>query len=237
MNDEEIGAITIGTDLKSSTNAVEIAEKNSNIWACIGMHPIQYSENSENYNFDSELFSKLIKSKKVVAVGECGLDYFKVSEEVEKNKQIKVFTDQIDFALKYDLPLMLHCRNSYREVLDILLSYKQKFGNKLRGNVHFFAGSIEEAKKFLEIDFTLSFTGVITFTNDYDEVIKYIPLNSILSETDAPFVAPIPHRGKRNDPSYVPLIVKKLAEIKGISEELMGDNIISTANRVFSLNI
>lgn len=249
MKENEMGAITIGTDLESSKRAVKIAEQNENIWACIGMHPdeavlpplnVRGGERSEGELFKE--FEKLVQSPKVVGIGECGLDYYRLdmeshSAKATRDEQITLLKKQIEFALKHDKPLMLHCRMAYDEVLDILESYKKEAGKKLRGNAHFFAGSIEQAKRFLDLDFTMSFTGVITFTHDYDEVIKYLPMDSIMSETDAPFVAPIPYRGKRNEPSFVVEVVKRMVEIKNVSIEEMTQKIKQTANRVFGLNI
>jgi TatD DNase family protein len=123
---------------------------------------------------------------------------------------------------------MLHIRDAYEDSLSVLKQYP-----KARGNVHFFAGDYETAKKFIDIGFTLSFTGVITFTNSYDEVIKNIPLNMIMSETDSPFVAPIPYRGKRNEPIYVKEVVKKIAEIRGEDIEKVKTAIIANTKRVF----
>jgi len=249
IREYEVGAITIGTDLESSKRAVEIANQNENIWACIGIHPVHDegtpslvvregpSEARGDELFDTEEFSKLVLNPKVVAIGECGLDFFRVEPaklEEEKERQKKLFEQQIEFALKYDKPLMLHCRNAYDDVLEILENYKQE---KLRGDVHFFAGNIEQAKKFIELGFTLSFTGVITFTKDYDEVMKSLPIESIMSETDAPFVAPVPHRGKRNEPSFVIEVVKKLAEIRGENEEVLREQILQNATKMFDLKI
>jgi len=245
MKEKEVGAITIGTDLESSKKAVKIAENNENIWACIGIHPdeavsVPSPEQGEGYakrgvGFSEEVFGTLVQSPKVVAIGECGLDYFRLDKdpafaELQRGKQKKLFIQQIEFALRHNKPLMLHCRNSYDDVLDILERYEN-----LRGNAHFFAGNIEQAKRFLDLGFTMSFTGVITFTHDYDEVIKFLPISSIMSETDAPFVAPVPHRGKRNEPGYVVEVVKKMAEIRGENEEFLQLEILKNAKRVFGL--
>lgn len=244
MKEGQVGAITIGTDLESSKRAIKIAEENEEVWACIGVHPIQEKgglkdiERSENKDFDEKGFAELAKSKKVVAIGECGLDWFRIPEEKmkeERERQTALFEGQINFALKNDKPLMLHCRNSYGDVLDILEVYKREQGEKLRGNSHFFAGNVDQARRFLDIGFTLSFTGVITFTKDYDEVIKFIPDNSIMSETDSPFVAPVPHRGKRNEPVFVGEVVKRLAEIRGEGEEEMSKKILQNARNLFGL--
>ena len=156
---------------------------------------------------------------------------------MEKERQTQLFETQIKFALKYDKPLMLHCRNAYDEVLDILKSYKREAGDKLRGNVHFFAGNVEQARKFFDLGFTISFTGVITFTRDYDEVIKFAPKGKIMSETDAPFVAPEPHRGKRNEPIYVIEVVKKMAKIREVSEDDMRKMLLETAEKTFAISL
>ena len=237
MRENEVGAITIGADLESSKKAVEIAEANENIWATIGIHP-EYSSGFPSPDqgegrvgfWEEKEFEKLIKSPKVVGIGECGLDYFRLKDDSIKEKQKKLFEQQIQFAIKHNKPLMLHIRDAYDDALDILKNYPG-----VRGNVHFFAGNISVAKKFLDLGFTMSFTGVITFTHDYDEVIKYIPQNSIMSETDAPFVAPVPYRGKRNEPLYVIEIVKKMAEIRGENIDILSEAIINNAKRVFGI--
>ncbi len=179
----------------------------------------------------------MVKNPKVVAVGECGLDFFHAKKEEDFERQEKLFLDQIEFALEHDKPIMIHSREAYGELLDTLEPLVEKHGNKLRGDVHFFAGDLETAKRFVKIGFTLSFTGVITFAQSYDEVIKNIPLESIMSETDAPFVAPVPYRGKRNEPSYVQEVVKKIALIRGEDLEIVSKTLISNAQRVFGSNI
>ncbi len=238
MKKNDVGAISIGCDIESSRRAVKIAEENENIWVCIGVHPVDNEEKNRGAFIEAE-FDELMKSKKVVGVGECGLDWFRMDTvlDSERKRQTKIFEQQINFALKYDKPLMLHCRNSYSDTLDILERYKKDFGYKLRGDTHFFAGNKEEAKRFLDIGFTLSFTGVITFTHDYDSVIDFVPIDSIMSETDAPFVAPVPHRGKRNEPSFVIEVVKRMAEIKGVSVDEMAEKIKNNAIRLFGLGI
>ena len=231
MKEGGVGAITIGTDLESSKKAIEIAEANEKIWATIGVHPGDWQDEETRLAvFDEKEFEKLIQTSKVVGIGECGLDYFRLRNEEQKKFQKNLLESQIQFAVKHNKPLMLHVRDAYNDALNILKNYPTA-----RGNVHFFAGNIEIAKKFLDLGFTMSFTGVITFTGDYDEVIKYVPQNSIMSETDAPFVAPVPHRGKRNEPVYVIGVVKKLAEIRREDEKTLNKAIISNSRRVFGV--
>lgn len=249
MKEGGIGAITIGANLEESKKVVEIAEANENIWATIGIHPDIASHPPLNLRGGAEQseagvileFEKLIANPKVVAIGECGLDYFRLEGDIEKIKasQKDLFERQIEFAIKHDKPLMLHIRNArpngsfgwaYKDAIDILKNYPEA-----KGNVHFFAGDMEIARRFLDIGFTLSFTGVITFARDYDEVIKYLPQDFIMSETDAPWVAPVPHRGKRNEPLFVAEVAKKLAEIRGESLEELNEAMMANAKRVFGL--
>lgn len=229
MKEGGVGTITVGTDLESSKEAVKIASENKNIWACIGAHPAD----NKKFIFEEEDFSELVKNPKVVAIGECGLDYFHIegNPEEEKFRQKHEFKKQIEFAIKYDKPLMIHIRDAYNDAYELLKRYK----GKIRGNLHFFAGDLKWAKKFIGLDFTLSFTGVITFARQYDEVIKNIPLDKIHVETDAPYVAPVPYRGKRNEPSYVIEVVKKISEIRGEDFDIVQKQLLENAKGIFGL--
>lgn len=215
MREYRVGTLTVGTSFQTSTEAVRLSKENENLYACIGLHPNEV----ENEKFEKEKYAELL-GQKTVCVGECGLDYFRSSN---KDEQKTEFKKQIEFALENDLPLMLHIRpskdtlNAYRDTLEILEEYKKSHGEKLRGQAHFFAGDESIAERFLSLGFYISFTGVITFTRDYDDVIFSVPLDRILTETDAPFVAPVPFRGKRCEPWHVVEVYKKLAELKGIT--------------------
>ena len=239
MKEKNIWAIDVGTDFKNSKKAAKYAAANDGIFSSAGLHPTD----DGNEDFDKEAYRKLFANHKVVAVGECGLDYFCLDEsnqasqkskvESKKQRQKKIFEKQIEIALELDKPLMIHCRDAYADLLEILRSYSAARGSKLRGNMHFFAGSWETAKKFLDLGFTLSFTGVITFARDYDEVIKNAPLDMIMAETDSPFVAPLPYRGKRNEPIYVAEVVKKIAQIRGEDFNRVRELILKNSLRVF----
>lgn len=237
MKKEKIGTITVGTDFDSSKIAVEMAEKHHNLFACIGQHPEEVLEDSV---FDERL-NDLADNNKVVAIGECGLDYFRMKADNLELKSIQktIFKYHIDLALEKKLSLMLHIRSSkgtqdaYLDALEILEHYHKIAGGRLKGNAHFFAGNMEVLKRFLAIGFTASFTGVVTFTRDYDEYVKYMPQDMIMSETDAPFVAPVPHRGKRNSPLFVPEVVRELALIRGEDLETLKKALISNTLRVF----
>jgi TatD DNase family protein len=232
MAETETGTIVVGTDFESSKRAVELAEQHDNIWACIGVHPVD----DPKVSFNKEKFAELVKSKKVVAIGECGLDFYHGDKEADMERQKKLFLEQINFAVEHNKPLMIHARDAYEELLEILEQEKKVHGGKLRGDIHFFAGNLKNAQRLWEIGFTTSFTGVITFAREYDEVIKYAPLEMLMSETDAPFATPAPYRGKRNEPSYVSEVVKKIAEIRGEEFEIVREKMILNAQKVFHIS-
>lgn len=242
--DAEVGMNVVGTQYDTSAIAVALAEQHDNVWATIGLHPIHTSKSfhdqkelgeggkeftSRGEQFDTARYEALAKNKKVIAIGECGLDYYRL-DDATKKIQIENFVAQIELANKLQKPLMLHIRSAYEDALEILKAHA-----KVQGDVHFFAGDWGVAKHFLGLGFTLSLTGVITFTHDYDEVVKNTPLDMLLSETDAPYVTPVPHRGKRNEPMYIPHIVEKIAEIKNLPVEEVREQLLQNARRVFNL--
>ncbi len=237
MQKNKIGTITIGADLETSQNAVSLSEKYENVFASVGQIPSDLNSDSV-YSEDLEV---LADNKKVVAIGECGLDYFRDESLPIKKIQKTIFEYHINLALTKNLPLMLHVRDkkgafyAYKDSLDILEHHSRISGSKLRGNAHFFAGNLDVLKRFLSVGFSVSFTGVITFTHDYDELIKFAPLDKLMSETDTPFVAPVPYRGKRNSPLYVPEIVKKIAEIRGEDISMVKTQLVKNALDSFDI--
>ena len=265
--DMDTWIINVGTQIDTSKSAVELAHKyDEGVYAIIGLHPIhtgasfhdekELGEGGKEFTsrgevFDKDAYRELLKDKKTVAIGECGLDYYRMdTDSIEKQK--KAFIAQIELANEVGKPMMLHIRNNskdnssrasmddarhdftksdaYKDALELLKKYA-----KIKGDVHFFAGSLELAKEFLDFGFTLSFTGVITFTTDYDEVIKNTPLEMIMTETDCPYVTPIPHRGKRNEPVYVSEVVKKIALVKDLKESEVAQVVVQNAKRVFGI--
>lgn len=222
MQESGTATILVGTSLEASKGAITLAEKHENIYACIGIHPSTQEKLSPEWE-------ELIQNPKVVAVGECGMDFYRISKEEDFERQKNLFVEQIEFAVKNRKPIMIHGRNAYAEILEILEEMKRVHGEKLRGNVHFFAGDKETAKRFFDLGFTISFTGVITFVSDYDEVIKSAPLEKIMSETDAPWVAPVPHRGQRNEPAYVSAVVERIADIRGEDREEVRAALVNNA--------
>jgi TatD DNase family protein len=247
----------VGTQKDTSKSAVDLANKFGNgFYATIGLHPIHTGKSfhdekelgkggveftSRGEIFDYDYYKNLAKDEKVIAIGECGLDFFRLDEESSSKKQKEAFNGQIELAKEVSKPLMLHIRNgsgisAYNEAYDVLKPHI-KSNPSLIGDLHFFAGSIEEARQFLDAGFYFSFTGVVTFARNYDEVIKFLPLERILSETDCPYVTPHPYRGKRNEPVYVKEVVKKIAEIKGESFLKTKEILLKNAETFFRIKL
>ncbi|MEI8174328.1 MAG: TatD family hydrolase [bacterium] len=268
--DNDTWIINVGTQLDTSKKAIEVAEKyKEGVYAIIGLHPIHTGESHHdeeelgeggkeftsrgeifNKDFYGEFFKNKKKNKKIVGIGECGLDYYRCTPE-SILRQKEAFINQIEFANYFNKPLMLHIRNNsdvsvqvgdkvlnaYADTIEILKRYA-----KVKGVVHFFEGSLENAKDFMALGFMISFTGAITYPPrkngkgcNYVELIKDIPLNMILTDTDSPYMAPVPYRGKRNEPSYVKEIVKKIAEIKDLPEEEVAKAIVENARVLFNI--
>ena len=239
--------ITVGTQSSTSLGAVEFAKKNPGwVWAAAGFHPGHFAaewhhDKNEQAETEPEIFDldrlrEIASAPEVVAIGECGLDYFRIPEEDATTRKMQKEGFLVHLNLSHELrkPLMIHCRAAFSDLIEILESHKT-FLNSPAGAIHFFSGNLEEAKKLLDLGFVFTFGGVVTFSRDYDEVIKFLPVESILPETDAPYVAPNPYRGKRNEPSFVIETIKKLAELKGLSVEEFAEISFKTAERVFNL--
>lgn len=243
MRERKVFAIMVGTDYKSSQDVAMMASfVESGVYASIGVHPID----DQGALFRKEFFEDLLVGKRVVAIGECGLDYSRLASVLdivaEKKRQRELFEAQVDFAIAQNLPLMIHCRDSkkeladaHRDILSILTAKKKTAGEQLRGNIHFFSQTLDIAREYFALDFTISFTGVITFSNEYDEVVRSAPLDRIMSETDCPYVTPAPHRGKRNEPIFVEEVVKRIAEIRGEDFETVSKTLVQNALRTFNI--
>lgn len=207
--------IDVGTDLKTSERIIDLSSQHSFIYASIGIHP---HDSATALPEVIDRLATLAAADKVVAIGECGLDYARLTpgaEEQEKKLQQESFISQIDLARRRQLPLVIHCRDAYEDLLGILEENKD-----MRGVIHCYLGDVDTARKFLALGYYISFTGIITFKNvafGVLDAVKQVPLDRILVETDAPFLAPVPYRGKRNEPAFVFEVAKKIAEIKGLN--------------------
>ena len=253
--DGDVWTILVGSQIDTSRRAVEYAEKYlEGIFAAVGLHPIHLSDmyvdiaevdagkgvsgfktRVERFSYDA--YKSLAEHTKTVAIGECGLDYYRIPEhetgnmEQIKRLQSETFRQQIALAREVKKPLMIHCRNAYEDLLRIL---REENAKEIGGDVHFFAGSWDTAKQFLDLGFYLSFTGVLTFTHDYDEVVKNVPLDRIMVETDSPYVTPVPYRGKRNEPLFVEYTARKIAEIKKLPEENVFWQLVENTRKCFN---
>lgn len=252
MKDYGVWAVTVGTDQTESKKALKLAEEHPHIYAAVGLHPAD----NVTEEFDYDFYKSLASNEKVVAIGECGLDYHYVetffkrdqdagkvtwNKDAEVDRQQRIFEQQIELAVEVNKPLMLHGRpnkgsmDAYEDMLHILESAKKKHGTKLRGNAHFFVGNIDIAERFVQIGFTMSFSGVITFTKDYDDVVRYLPMTMIQAETDSPYATPAPFRGKRNSPMYVQEVVARIAVLRNEPLEEVRMQLLENAKRIFSI--
>jgi TatD DNase family protein len=226
----EIGYIfTVGTEKRDWERALEITNAHSFIYAILGVHPHNAKEiDGETY----ELLKRLCQNEKVKAYGEIGLDFFRNLSP--RPLQLKRFREQIGLAKDLGLPIVIHDREAHRETVEILKSEKAE---ACGGIIHCFSGDYQMAKECLEMGFCISIPGTITFKNAeaFQEVVRKLPLKSLLVETDAPYLAPVPFRGKRNEPSYVRYTAQKVAEIKGVSFEKVAEITTENAFRVFKL--
>lgn len=222
--------LVVGFDLKSSIDAVNIANQYDNVFAAVGIHPSDVKKMKEN---DLEEIEKLLQNKKVIAIGEIGLDYYWDKEEDVKNEQIKYFIKQIELANKYDLPISIHCRDAINECLTILKEHKVNRG----GVMHCYAGSKEIAKDFIKLGFVLGFGGTITFKNSVKpkDVIMSISSNDYVLETDAPYLTPVPYRGKPNHSKYLCYVAEKIAELRGEPLDKVVEDSTNNFRRVFKI--
>lgn len=238
MQEQEVGGLVVGVNLDSSVKALALVEKLPGFYAAAGLHP-NYVEDER---FDEDSFRGILRHPKMVAVGECGLDNFRPEDvDAAKTEQRRVFARHIELAIEADKPLMVHSRPSkgaqdaYRDMIDILRSYKQEHGERLRGDIHFFVGGVDEARDFIDLGFTLSYTAVLTFSRDYDETVRFASLANILTETDSPYIAPSRIRGKRNEPTSVIDVVEAIAGIRGEDQETVREAVLANAKRLFSI--
>ncbi|MCP2036871.1 TatD DNase family protein [Planomicrobium sp. HSC-17F08] len=222
--------IVIGFDRKTIQRAMELAEKHEFIYAVVGWHPVDAIDCTEE---DLKWIEELAAHDKVVGIGETGLDYY--WDKSPKEIQQEVFRKQIRLAKKVQLPIIIHNRDATEDVLRIL---KEEEAHEVGGVMHCFGGSVETARESIAMNFMISLGGPVTFKNAKKpkEVATEIPLEHLMIETDAPYLAPHPYRGKRNEPSYVPLVAEEIARLKGISAEEVGRITTRNAEQFFKLS-
>lgn len=253
MKEKGIWGITVGTSIGTSASAVAFADKTEGVWATVGYHPEHFTSSyhdeaegdADDYSID-KIEALARSSKKVVAIGETGLDFFRMDEgrNVDEGKALQEneFRQHIALAKKNDLPVVIHCREALTRLAEIVLDERAN-GWNVRGVVHCFTGTWEEAKPLLDLGLHLSFTGIITFppkkTDDPEKhvhrVIERMPLDKLLVETDAPYLTPVPFRGKRNEPAYVEYVAQKVAELREEDIETVAAQTTENARGLFRI--
>jgi len=266
--------VNVGTQIDTSKSAVEMAGKYSEgVYAVIGLHPVHvYSQHldeeetsfrSREEHFDTAMYRSMAQNSKVVGIGECGLDYYRLTDDAAQNQIIKqkqeaAFIAQIKLAKELNKALVIHCRPSagtqdaYEDILKILDSELQlsppKIGGVPRGKVegrggmrfeiHSFTGSSEIVQEFVKRGAFVGLNGIITFdkSGNMQKVVEIVPIDRIVLETDSPYLTPIPHRGKRNEPSYVKFVAERVAQIKGLSIEEVASQTSQNAKKLFNIS-
>ena len=254
--------ITIGTSIESSLRAVALAEKHPNVFAVIGVHPTYVEESGDDVITP---LRELAANPRVVALGETGLDYHslpslelakeqkstqvfskalqtstedlleaEIHDGAYKSKQASLFEQQLDLAVELGLNVVIHQREAWQDTIDIM----QPYAGKLRGVFHCFGGSIEQANEVLDLDHLVSFTGIVTFKNGANvrEVATQVPLWKFMVETDCPYLAPVPFRGKRCEPGHTRIVAETIAAARGISLDEVADATTETAEKFFRFN-
>lgn len=222
--------VNAGTSIETSQWSLDYADKYDFMYATVGIHPEAVCDGNVPQNYLEQL-EKMAQHKKAVAIGEIGLDYY--WEKDKKEIQKKIFTEQIELANKLSLPIVVHDRDAHGDTLDILKEYKPK------GIVHCFSGSVEMCKEIVKLGMSISMGGVVTFKNAKQsvKVVEYIPLDRLLLETDAPYLTPVPFRGKRCDSSMIKFTAMRIAEIKGISVEELLNITKQNACRIYNIEL
>lgn len=254
-----VGVVNVGTQIDTSRQAVNLLDQfPENVWAVIGLHPSHtfahdYEDEEEvkfktrEEHFNAELYRELAQNPRVVGIGECGLDYYRLPTDRDHNeiKQLQraAFDEQIKLALELDKALCIHCRPSdgtvdaYLDLLEIVKAVKAE-NPDLRFEVHCYTGDAATALEFTKLGGFIGLNGIITFdkTDRSEEVVKAVPLENIILETDAPYLTPKSHRGQRNEPSYLPEVAEKIAEWKGVSADEVAEVTTTNAKKLFNIN-
>ncbi len=256
--DAQVSVINVGTQIDTSRQAVALLNQfPENVYAVIGLHPVhtykhQFIDDNEiNFQtreegFDYDMYKLLAENSRVVGIGECGLDYFRLPEDTDhadiKQKQLTAFQLQIKLAEEMDKVLCVHCRPSsgtndaYEEMVELMGAAKQR-NSQFRFEIHCYTGDVAIAQKFIELGGYIGVNGIITFdkTDRSQQVVERIPLESIILETDAPYLAPVPMRGKRNEPAFVEHTARKIAEWKKVSYEHVAEITTQNAKQLFKI--
>lgn len=257
--DNDTWMVLVGAEFKTSNRALHYANKyEKGVYAAIGLHPVHLeegqidSQEEDNFysfapryeEFDYGSYEKLAKFEKVVAIGEIGLDYYHLDPTKDvlaiKKKQHEVFAQQLLLARSLDLPVIIHCRQAHDDLVEILQEFKKEYGHIIPtdrpwGVIHCFSGDEDLAWKYFRLGLLISFTGLITFSQQWDDLIRKIPLDKIMIETDTPYMTPEPYRGERNEPVLVQYVAKRIADIKSLKIEKVAKVTTRTARDFFKI--
>ncbi|MDD2434019.1 MAG: TatD family hydrolase [Bacilli bacterium] len=257
--DNETWMVLVGSEYKTSNRALTYANKyEKGVYAAVGLHPIHLEEQSvknkeegnqyqfitraEEFNYDT--YEKLAKFQKVVAIGEIGLDYYHLDPTKDvstaKRKQQEVFLKQLVLARHLDLPVIIHCRQAHDDLFEILQDFKKVYADFIPndrpwGVLHCFSGDEDLAWRYFSLGLIVSFTGLITFSKQWDDLLRKIPLNKFMIETDSPYMTPEPYRGRRNEPLLVQYVAARIAEIRNTNIENIAAVTTETAKKFFKI--
>lgn len=257
--DNDTWMVLVGSELKTSQRALDYANKyQRGVYAAIGLHPVHLEdgpvdtgEDGENSSFMAhaqefhyDSYEKLAKFEKVVAIGEIGLDYYHLDLTKDlaavKKKQQETLAQQLLLARSLDLPVIIHCRQAHDDLLPLLQDFKSQYGHLISperpwGVIHCFSGDEDLAWKYFKLGLIISFTGLITFSKQWDDLIRKIPLDKMMIETDTPYMTPEPYRGRRNEPLLVQYVANRIADIRGVKLEKIAEATTATARKFFNI--
>ena len=257
--DNDTGMVLVGADYKTSTRALNYANKyQKGVYAAVGLHPVHlasghlsnsgdegnydFSIRSEEFYYDN--YEKLAKFEKVVAIGEIGLDYYHLpaneDHKTVKERQQAILLQQLLLARQLDLPVIIHCRQAHDDLLTLLQEFRKVYASLIPsdrpwGVLHCFSGDEDLAWKYFNLGLIISFTGLITFSKTWDSLIRKVPIDRIMIETDSPYMTPEPYRGQRNEPLLVQYVAKRIAEIRGLKIEKVADITFNNAKKLFRI--
>lgn len=250
--------ITVGTQKDTSRTGLEIADRYDGMWATVGLHP-NHTVEQEFWDddelppeeqatpkiktraeaFDMEYYRELVKYPKCVAIGEFGLDHYRIPEGVGRaeviRRQEETVRAQFDLATQTNKPVVIHCRDAYPRQAEMIREAIGEGKLARRGVIHCFTGTLDEARAFLDLGFSISFSGILTFAKELQAVAKELPLDRLLVETDSPYLTPAPDRGKRNEPWRVEYVAQKLAELKGATFDEVAEQTVKNTKQIFGL--
>jgi TatD DNase family protein len=250
--------ILVGSNIKTSNKALNLANKyEKGVYAAVGLHPThleagpvdtsetgEESEAARPEDFDYDSYEKLARFQKVVAIGEIGLDYYHLDPTKDqiatKKKQQEVFAQQLLLARSLNLPVIIHCRQAHDDLYAILQDFKKSYSHLIPsdrpwGVIHCFSGDEDLAWKYFRLGLLISFTGLITFSQQWDELIRKVPLDKIMIETDSPYMTPEPYRGRRNEPLLVQYVANRIADIRGLTLEKIAETTTANARTFFNI--